>query len=156
MAKRRSRSGSSPRRPALRSAARPGRTFDALPDTLDFRDRMYTPTLVEVPSTISLESYRAAERADSRPGHGGRVHGLRPGDRRQLPAARAEAVPDTETVSPRMLYEMAKRYDEWPGEDYDGLERARRHEGLAQARRLRRGGLARTRPVPRMTRPIAG
>ncbi len=24
------------------------------------------------------------------------------------------------TVSPRMLYEMAKRSDEWPGEDYDG------------------------------------
>jgi len=23
-------------------------------------------------------------------------------------------------VSPRMLYEMAKRNDEWPGEDYDG------------------------------------
>ena len=23
-------------------------------------------------------------------------------------------------VSPRMLYEMAKRYDEWPGEDYEG------------------------------------
>jgi hypothetical protein len=23
------------------------------------------------------------------------------------------------TVSPRMLYEMAKRFDEWPGEDYD-------------------------------------
>jgi hypothetical protein len=23
-------------------------------------------------------------------------------------------------VSPRMLYEMAKRHDEWPGEDYDG------------------------------------
>ena len=23
-------------------------------------------------------------------------------------------------VSPRMLYEMARRYDEWPGEDYEG------------------------------------
>src|SRR5439155_26724167 len=25
-----------------------------------------------------------------------------------------------ERVSPRMLYEMAKRYDEWPGQDYEG------------------------------------
>jgi hypothetical protein len=24
------------------------------------------------------------------------------------------------TVSPRMLYEMARRYDEWPGETYEG------------------------------------
>ena len=49
---------------------------------------------------------------------------------------RAGSMPDKADVSPRMLYEMARRYDEWPGESYDGLERARRHEGLAQARRL--------------------
>ena len=33
---------------------------------------------------------------------------------------RRAVVPDPEPVSPRMLYEMAKRYDEWPGEDYSG------------------------------------
>jgi len=29
-------------------------------------------------------------------------------------------VPDSVDVSPRMFYEMAKRYDEWPGENYEG------------------------------------
>ena len=33
-------------------------TLDALPDTLDFRDRMFEPTLVEVPTTIPLSTYR--------------------------------------------------------------------------------------------------
>ncbi len=31
---------------------------DARPDTLDFRDRMYVPTLVEVPEEINLSDYR--------------------------------------------------------------------------------------------------
>ena len=41
---------------AARSAggkARPERTLDARPDTLDFRDRMFEPTLVEVPTSRS-------------------------------------------------------------------------------------------------------
>ena len=39
-------------------------------------------------------------------------------------------------VSPRMLFELAKRYDEWPGIDLRLLELPRCLEGLAQARRL--------------------
>ena len=31
-----------------------------------------------------------------------------------------QVVPDRNEVSPRMLYDMARRYDEWPGEKYDG------------------------------------
>lgn len=30
----------------------PERKFDARPDTLDFRDRMFEPTLVEVPTKM--------------------------------------------------------------------------------------------------------
>ena len=33
--------------------------LDAHPDTLDFRDKMYVPTLVEVPTRIPLEQYQA-------------------------------------------------------------------------------------------------
>ena len=29
-------------------------------------------------------------------------------------------MPDKDEVSPRMLYNMARRYDEWPGENYSG------------------------------------
>ena len=36
----------------------PARAFDALPDPLDFRDRMFEPTLVEVPARITLAAYR--------------------------------------------------------------------------------------------------
>src|SRR5215208_4363386 len=34
------------------------RTLDARPDTLDFRDLMFTPTLVEVPTRLPLANYR--------------------------------------------------------------------------------------------------
>ena len=33
---------------------------------------------------------------------------------------RRHVVPDRTPVSPRMLYDMARRYDEWEGESYDG------------------------------------
>ena len=35
--------------------------FHTHPDTFDFRDRMYQPSLVEVPSEIPLESYQRWE-----------------------------------------------------------------------------------------------
>ena len=34
------------------------RTFDALPDTIDFRDAMYAPALVEVPGASDLAAFR--------------------------------------------------------------------------------------------------
>ena len=58
--------------------------------------------------------------ADSRPGHRRRLHRFRSRHGRPLPAAHAQVVPDAMPVSPRMLYEMARRYDEWPGEEYSG------------------------------------
>ena len=116
------------RRPPRARPARAPRTLDAIPDTLDFRDRMFVPTLVDVPAERPLADYRRYKvpildqqgegactgfglatvanylllARDARPGRTSRV------------AARPAA------VSPRMLYEMAKRYDEWPGERYEG------------------------------------
>lgn len=43
-----------PRKPGKFKAPK----LDALPDTLDFRDRMFEPTLVEVPTNIPLSAYR--------------------------------------------------------------------------------------------------
>ena len=34
------------------------RTFDVRRDTLDFRDKMYVPTLIEVPTERELQRYR--------------------------------------------------------------------------------------------------
>lgn len=120
MAKRSSRSGLPPRSTGRRSSGEPARTFDALPDTLDFRDRMYTPTLVEVPSTIPLDSYRAAGVPILDQGQEGACTGFGLATVANFLLRVRKQVPDTGTVSPRMLYEMAKRYDEWPGEEYSG------------------------------------
>ena len=35
-----------------------GHKLNAFADTIDFRDRMYVPTLVEVPTRIDLKEYR--------------------------------------------------------------------------------------------------
>ena len=37
------------------------RLFDARPDTVDFRDTMYVPTLTEVPEYRKLPEYQAAK-----------------------------------------------------------------------------------------------
>lgn len=43
---------------AAKTNSQAARRFDARPDPLDFRDRMYEATLVEVPPRRSLDRYR--------------------------------------------------------------------------------------------------
>src|SRR5262245_41682890 len=91
-----------------------GRTLDAAPDRIDIRDWFYRPSLAPLPDRVIS--------CDSVPfildqGREGACTGfalaavvnfqLR---RRNMPSS----------VSPGMLYEMARRYDEWPGEAYEG------------------------------------
>ncbi|MCC6869360.1 MAG: C1 family peptidase, partial [Burkholderiales bacterium] len=96
------------------------RVLDARPDTLDFRDRMYVPTLVEVPPEHPLARYQAARVPILDQGRDGACTGF------GLAAVvhyllRTRAVePDAQAVSPQMLYAMARRYDEWAGERYEG------------------------------------
>ena len=40
-----------------KKARAPARVLNARPDTLDFRDLMYTPTLIEVPTQVPLEDF---------------------------------------------------------------------------------------------------
>ncbi|HEY9603976.1 MAG TPA: C1 family peptidase [Allocoleopsis sp.] len=94
--------------------------LDARPDTLDFRDKIYEPTLVEVPAQVDLAAYKAVKVPILNQGQEGACTGFGLATvmnylllRRKLPA-------DLTPVSARMIYEMAKRYDEWPGEDYEG------------------------------------
>jgi hypothetical protein len=123
MAKRSSKSGS---RPSSRSGARPaagkpkGRVLDARPDTLDFRDKMYVPSLIEVPSCVELERYRELQISILDQGAEGACTGFGLATIANYLLSTRKVVPDCAPVSPRMLYEMAKRYDEWPGEDYSG------------------------------------
>jgi papain like protease len=96
------------------------RVLDARPDTLDFRDRMYEPTLVEVPTRIALEEYRKYEVPILDQGQEGACTGFGLATVAHYLLRRRSVVPDQTHVSPRMIYQMAKRYDEWPGEDYVG------------------------------------
>lgn len=105
---------------AQRRKRRPTRVLDARRDALDFRDKMYVPTLIEVPMRISLDSYRALRTPILDQGREGACTGFGLATVANYLLRAGKIVDDREPVSPRMLYNMARRYDEWPGEDYSG------------------------------------
>jgi len=118
--------------------------FFVRPDSLDFRDRIFQPTLVEVPSEIPLDAYqqvgvpilnqlsgastRAAVRKKLRAGEAGsRPHstawactGFALATVVHCLLRRRAIHPDHSTVSEAMLFEMARRYDDYTGESYLG------------------------------------
>ncbi|MGE0590988.1 MAG: C1 family peptidase [Vicinamibacterales bacterium] len=96
------------------------RVLDARPDTLDFRDRMFEPSLVEVPLRRPLEAYQAVGVPVLDQGREGACTGFGLATVVHYLLRTRRVDPDPDLVSPRMLYEMARRYDEWPGEDYEG------------------------------------
>jgi hypothetical protein len=96
------------------------RIYNARPDTLDFRDRLYQTSLVEVPIRTSLDAYRAIKVPVLDQGEEGACTGFALATVCHYLLRTREVEPDRKSVSPRMLYAMARRYDEWPGEDYDG------------------------------------
>ncbi|MEG1040905.1 MAG: C1 family peptidase [Pseudomonas sp.] len=123
------------KRPAAQAAVSrtpiSGRLFDARPDRLDFRDLPYTPPLRSLPPcapvqadlTTYLKSYVAqglvldqgSEGACTGFGLACVVNYLLWLQHLALGGTGSFAA-----VSPRMLYELARRYDEWPGDDYQG------------------------------------
>ena len=108
------------------------RRFDARPDRVDFRDHYFRARLIslepEYPSADLIEKYLPEYCEDGMildQGQEGACTGFglaacvnylhwerwrRDGCKGPRPAR----------VSTRMLYQMARLYDEWPGEDYDG------------------------------------
>ena len=102
-------------------AAPPGKAWaklkaslNALPDSIDIRDWVYQPSLLPVPPAL-VNCPRVPEILDQ--GQEGACTGF-------ALAAVANFLLHNQgrdrRVSPRMLYEMARRYDEWPGEWYEG------------------------------------
>jgi len=111
------------------------RIFDARPDRIDYRDRMYNPPLVSLPDQYPdpelidryLVDYADTHKLVLDQGQEGACtgfglaavinylmyiqHNKGHGKGKQVPLKK---------VSPRMLYQMARVYDEWPGEDYEG------------------------------------
>ena len=111
------------------------RIFDARPDRIDYRDRIYNPPLVSLPEEYPdsslikqfLTDYTENHQLVLDQGEEGactgfglaavinfllwKTHTLGERKGKKLPL---------EQISPRMLYQMARVYDEWPGEDYEG------------------------------------
>lgn len=89
------------------------RIKNAQQDVPDSRDWMYEPALIKLPP--SMGPPKGLHILDQ--GFEGACTGFALAGAINLLKQRGES---TERVSARMLYEMAKRHDEWPGEDYDG------------------------------------
>lgn len=101
-------------------AAGAERQLNARPDGLDFRDRMYVPTLIEVPVRRPLESYLEAGVPILDQGREGACTGFGLATVAHYLFRTRKVVPDPAQVSPLMFYDMARRYDEWAGVDYEG------------------------------------
>ncbi|MYD78401.1 MAG: C1 family peptidase [Gammaproteobacteria bacterium] len=87
--------------------------LNAIPDELDLRDYPYEPALIQLKKEISPPTARTVlnqgkEGACTGFGLAAVIN--------QLLKERGEA----RTVSARMLYEVAKKFDKWKGEDYSG------------------------------------
>src|SRR5690606_22593074 len=96
------------------------RKLDALPDSVDFRDKMYVPTLVEVRPVSDLAGYRKAKVPVLDQGREGACTGYGLAAVVNYLLLTGKYGSPADEVSARMLYVMAKRYDEWPGESYEG------------------------------------
>jgi hypothetical protein len=92
----------------------PGRTFDAMPDRIDSRDWFYQPSLRSLPDVVVNCDlvHKVLDQGREGACTGYALAGVINALLRQRDVTRL--------VSPRMLYEMARRYDEWPGESYSG------------------------------------
>ena len=96
------------------------RRLTARPDSVDFRDLMYVPTLVEVPPEKPLANYQALTIPVLDQGSEGAYTGFGLATLANFLLATRKCQPDSESVSPHMTYSLARRYDEWAGEDYEG------------------------------------
>jgi hypothetical protein len=131
-----------------------GKTHDRRPftgvtkDPLDLRDLMYEGSLREVPFTLDNRSRvplildQGREGACTGFGLAAVVNFLLY-NRTDTPKSTRQKLTILEhSASARMLYEMAKRYDEWEGENYEGSSIRGAMKGLAEARRVYLGGVA--------------
>lgn len=98
-----------------------GRTLNTHPDLPDLRDRIYEPALLDLKIKLGPPDPGDSPVLDQ--GREGACTGFALASIVNLLNARrraSAALAPPQRVSPRMLYEMAKIHDEWPGETYDG------------------------------------
>ena len=90
------------------------RVLNARKDPPDIRDRYYEPALIQLKP--EMDNREGAVVLDQ--GQEGACTGF--GLAAVINRLHAAGSEKTFIASPRMLYEMAKKHDEWPGEDYAG------------------------------------
>jgi hypothetical protein len=109
--------------------------FDARPDRIDYRDRIYNPPLVSLPEQYPDPTQIDQYFLDYTDNHKLVLDQEQQGSctgfglaavinyllwKRHTEGEQTGAKVPLKKVSPRMLYQMARVYDEWPGEDYEG------------------------------------
>ena len=93
-----------------------GYALDAAPDVPDIRDRIYQPTLASVPDGIVPDLAKITILDQGKEG-ACTGFGLAAVVNFQRRLKYGGKIP---LVSPRMFYEMARRFDEWTGDNYEG------------------------------------
>lgn len=94
--------------------------FDARPDEADFRDHLYQPSLINVPPEAPIGTWLRRKVPVLNQGQEGACTGFGLATVVHYLHRTRAGKNDKDLVSARMLYEMAKRYDRWSGEDYSG------------------------------------
>lgn len=94
--------------------------LDALPDSTDVRDRLFEPTLTEVPLRVDVGSFRKLGVPVLNQGSGGAGTAFGLATVAHCLLRTRSSRRDPTIVSPRWIYEMAKRYDDWEDEEYTG------------------------------------
>ena len=89
-----------------------GYTLNVVKDIPDIRDRIYEPSLIQLQSDIKAPEINALDQENE-----GACTGFGLAAVINLLNRRRDKI---RSASPRMLYEMAKKYDQWPGEEYEG------------------------------------
>ena len=99
---------------AATTATKIGRKLDAAPDRIDVRDWFYQPTLLPLPP--ELDNRKLVPQILDQ-GEDGACTGFALAGVINFHLARRKI---HRFVSPYMLYELARMYDEWPGQNYEG------------------------------------
>ena len=94
------------------TAAGQQRILNVRPDTPDIRDRYYEPALVQLAPLIDHRGGRILDQETEGACTGFGLAAVI----NLLNMKRGQSF----KASPRMLYEMAQKHDQWPGEDYEG------------------------------------
>jgi hypothetical protein len=104
--------------PIMLGAAK--RTLNVRPDPFDARDTLYAPSLLFLPNEAFLDDYQKLDVPILDQGEEGACVGFSLASVVHYLLRRQRKTPDELPVSPHFLYDMAKRFDEWAGENYDG------------------------------------